>query len=61
MSEMVFIFITVIQNEPYIYASVVVIGRIRKIAKSDYELRRVSLSAWNNSPPTVRIFVQFIS
>ena len=28
---------------------------VYKIAKSDYQLRRVSLSAWNNSAATGRI------
>ena len=41
----------------------VLIRRLRKIAKSDYQLRHVcpsiSLSAWNNSAATGRIFVYF--
>ena len=32
---------------------------VRKIAKSDYNLRYVCLSAWNNSAPTVRIFMRY--
>ena len=31
----------------------------RKAAKSDYQLRRACSSAWNNSVPTGRIFVEF--
>ena len=33
--------------------------RVRKIAKSDYKLRHACLSAWNNSAPTGRIFLEF--
>jgi hypothetical protein len=37
--------------------------RVRNIAKSDYYLRHVSLSvcppAWNNSAPTVQIYMKF--
>jgi len=37
--------------------------RVRNIAKSDYYLRYVSLSvcpsAWNNSAPTVQIYMKF--
>jgi len=43
------------QNGKFIYASVL-IGRIRKFAKSDDEIRR--LSAWDNSPPAGRIFMK---
>jgi hypothetical protein len=32
--------------------------RVRKIAKSDYYLRHVRLSAWNNSAPTGRILMK---
>jgi hypothetical protein len=32
---------------------------VRKAAKSDYQLRRACSSAWNNSVPTGRIFVEF--
>jgi hypothetical protein len=35
-----------------------VFRRVRKIAKNDYYLRHVRLSAWNNSAPTVRVFMQ---
>jgi hypothetical protein len=35
------------------------IGAFRKIAKRDYDFRRVCLSAWNNSAPTGRIFMKF--
>ena len=36
------------------------IKRVRKTAKSDYELRHsVRLSAWNNSAPTGRILIKF--
>ena len=38
-------------------------GRVRKIAKRDYQLRHVRpsvrLTAWNNSAPTGRIFTKF--
>jgi hypothetical protein len=33
--------------------------RVLKIAKSDRLLHRVSPSTWNNSAPTVRIFIKF--
>jgi uncharacterized membrane protein YhaH (DUF805 family) len=33
--------------------------RVRKTAKSGYNLRRVCPSVWNNSAPTGRIFVKF--
>jgi hypothetical protein len=33
--------------------------RLRKIAKSGYWLRYVCLSEWNNSAPTIRIFMKF--
>jgi len=33
--------------------------RVRKIAKSDYYLRHVCLSAWNNMASNVRIFTKF--
>jgi hypothetical protein len=36
-----------------------VIRRFRKISESDYVLRNVSLSAWNNSALTGRIFIKF--
>jgi hypothetical protein len=34
-------------------------GGIYKIVISDYYLRHVSLSAWNNSSPTAQIYVKF--
>jgi hypothetical protein len=37
----------------------VIFRRIRKIAKSDYELRHVCPSAWNNSAPEIQIFMKF--
>jgi hypothetical protein len=37
----------------------VIFRRVRKIAKKDYSLRRVSPSAWNNLAPTRRIFMKF--
>jgi hypothetical protein len=41
----------------------IIFRRVRKIAKSDYSLRHVCLSvclsAWNNSAPTGRIFMEF--
>jgi len=36
-----------------------IIRRVRKIANSDYWLRHVLLSAWNNSALTGRIFIKF--
>ena len=33
--------------------------RVRRIAKSDSQLRHVCLSAWNSSAPTGRIFMKF--
>jgi hypothetical protein len=33
--------------------------RVRRIAKSDYELRHMCLSAWNISAYTGRIFIKF--
>jgi hypothetical protein len=33
--------------------------RVRRIAKSDYYLRHVSLSAWNNGASTAWIFMKF--
>jgi len=35
------------------------LGDFRKIAKSDYWLRHVCPSAWNNSAPNGRIFMKF--
>jgi hypothetical protein len=32
---------------------------VRKIAKSDYQLRHIRPSAWNNSTPTGRILMKF--
>jgi hypothetical protein len=37
----------------------IIFRRIRKIAKSDYELRHVCPSAWNNSAPDIQIFMNF--
>jgi hypothetical protein len=34
------------------------IRHIRKIKESDYQLRRMSLSLWNDSAPTGRIFMK---
>jgi hypothetical protein len=36
-----------------------VFWRFRRIAKSDYSLRYICPSAWNNSAPTERIFMKF--
>jgi len=36
-----------------------IIRRVREIANSDYWLRHVRLSAWNNSAFTGRIFMKF--
>jgi hypothetical protein len=33
--------------------------RVRKILRRDFKLRHTSLSAWNNSAPTGRIFMKF--
>jgi len=38
---------------------ILVLRRIRKIAKSNYLRPPVRLSAWKNSPPTGRIFMKF--
>jgi hypothetical protein len=49
-------------NRVYCHISTIVIRCVRKTAKSDYQLRRVStsvrLSAWNNSTPNGRIFIK---
>jgi hypothetical protein len=36
-----------------------VFRRVRKIAKSDYQLRHVRPSAWNSYAPTGRILMKF--
>jgi hypothetical protein len=36
-----------------------IFGRVRKIARTDYLLRHVCPSAWNNLVPTGRIFMRF--
>jgi len=42
-------------GEKVIMKSWMILGRVHKIAKSDYQLSRVSLTAWNNSAATGRI------
>jgi len=55
--------VTIVHSIAYVRRMCGAYGRVRKIAKSDFELRLVCLSvcrsAWNNSAPTGRIYMKF--